>query len=218
MKVAIRFRRKAGADARRIDRSSRLLGCDAGLAGPAARSIPACGEVGFDDVADEVACRWGRRGSLWRPCDAYSTPWRTHRLAGCGQQSRASARRTADSTARIEAVMMLACTPTPNSVTREGVVISTNAAARASLPLPIDFSSYESTSNGSASACTSASMDRCRARCSCRAAPPRRCSASAAPPSLPSVRRDQVMAAVLECRPSRCRGTRPRTAARSAPR
>ncbi len=58
-----------------------------------------------------------------------------------GSRLRASARRTADSTARIEAVMMLACTPTPNSVTREGVVISTNAAALASLPLPIDFSS-----------------------------------------------------------------------------
>jgi hypothetical protein len=40
---------------------------------------------------------------------------------------RACARRTADSTARIDAVMMFGWTPTPNSVTRDGVVISTNA-------------------------------------------------------------------------------------------
>ena len=45
----------------------------------------------------------------------------------------------AESTARIEAVMMLECTPTPNRVTREGVVISTNAAAFALLPLADRF-------------------------------------------------------------------------------
>ena len=40
--------------------------------------------------------------------------------------------------------MMSACMPTPNSVTREGVVISTNATALASEPWPMDFSSYDS--------------------------------------------------------------------------
>ncbi|MPN61367.1 hypothetical protein SDC9_209103 [bioreactor metagenome] len=61
VQVAVRFGRKAGADLRCIERRRRVLGGEAGLAGPAALGVLAGGEVGLDDVLDEIG---GGSGSL----------------------------------------------------------------------------------------------------------------------------------------------------------
>jgi hypothetical protein len=54
VQVAVRLGRKAGADLRRVERAGGVVGSGAGLAGPAALGVLAGGEVGFDDVADEI--------------------------------------------------------------------------------------------------------------------------------------------------------------------
>jgi hypothetical protein len=56
VQVAVRLRRKAGADLRRVERAGGVVGGGAGLAGPAALGVLAGGEVGLDDVLDEIGC------------------------------------------------------------------------------------------------------------------------------------------------------------------
>jgi hypothetical protein len=54
VQVAVRFGRKTRADAGRVERSGELLRRRSGATRPAAQRVLAGGEVGFDEVADEV--------------------------------------------------------------------------------------------------------------------------------------------------------------------
>jgi hypothetical protein len=54
VQIAVRLRRKTRADLRRVERAGELLCGRAGATRPSARRVPAGGEIGFDDVADEV--------------------------------------------------------------------------------------------------------------------------------------------------------------------
>jgi hypothetical protein len=60
MQVAVRLGRKAGADLGRIERPGGVVGRAAGVTGPVALRVLAGGEVGLDDVPDEIG--GGRRG------------------------------------------------------------------------------------------------------------------------------------------------------------
>jgi len=61
VQVAVRFRREAGTQFRGVERRGGVVGRSAGMAGPAALGVLAGGEVGFDDILDEIG-GWGRFG------------------------------------------------------------------------------------------------------------------------------------------------------------
>ena len=54
VQVAVRLGREAGAQLGGVERGGGVIGGGAGLAGPVALGMLAGGEVGFDDVADEI--------------------------------------------------------------------------------------------------------------------------------------------------------------------
>jgi hypothetical protein len=54
VQVTVRLGREAGADPRRVERRRGVVGGRAGMAGPAALGMFAGGEVGFDDILDEI--------------------------------------------------------------------------------------------------------------------------------------------------------------------
>src|SRR5690606_4445380 len=64
VQVAVGLGREAGADARRIGQAGLVVRAVARAAAPAAAVVGALGEVGLDDVAQEVAGGRGRAG----PC------------------------------------------------------------------------------------------------------------------------------------------------------
>jgi hypothetical protein len=54
VQVTVRLGREAGADLGRVERRGGVVGGRAGAAGPAALGMLAGGEVGLDDVLDEI--------------------------------------------------------------------------------------------------------------------------------------------------------------------
>ena len=63
MKIAVRLRRKAGANSCRIKLASFLLIAKPGFAGPASLSVLAGGQISINDVANEIGRRrYGGRG------------------------------------------------------------------------------------------------------------------------------------------------------------
>ncbi|KFB73331.1 MAG: hypothetical protein AW09_001417 [Candidatus Accumulibacter phosphatis] len=68
VQIAVGFWRKARADFRSVERAGKLLNGGTGTARPSARRVFTGSEIGFDEVADEIAageCCWAHRLVFW---------------------------------------------------------------------------------------------------------------------------------------------------------